>query len=138
MHHEAIRSTLTHHAGSAPDANAVAEATINTWHQMAARLMPVIGTRVVEVLFSRSLHLTSLSIPWLSIVGDYGDTSVLLAALKTRLAERKTEDAEEASHALLLTFTELLTTLIGKPLTERLLAPVWVHPSPESERENPP
>jgi hypothetical protein len=92
----------------------------------------------VEVLFSRSLHLTSLSIPWLSVDGDYGDTATLLATLKTRLAERDTDAAEEASHALLLSFTELLTTLIGKPLTERLLAPVWEPPSPESERENPP
>lgn len=55
---EAIQRTLTHHAGDAPDASAFAEATIGTWQQAAARLIPVIGTGGVDVLFNPSLHMT--------------------------------------------------------------------------------
>jgi hypothetical protein len=136
MHHEAIRRTLAQGAGDAPDASAVAESTLNTWRQVAARLAPVIGARGVDVLFSRSLHVTSKDFPWLAIAGNDGNSAALLDSLKARLAGRETAAAAEASHALLVTFTELLTTLIGESLTERLLGPVWVPSSPESEQES--
>ena len=122
LRRDAIRATLTQRAGGDPDASAIAEATLNTWHQVAARLAPVIGARGVDVLFSRSLHLTSSAFPWLAITGDHGDSAALLASLKARLAGRETDAATEASHALLVTFTELLATLIGESLTERLLS----------------
>jgi hypothetical protein len=132
---EAIRRTLAQRAGSAPDANAVAEATISTWHQMAARLAPVIGSGGIDVLFNRSLFLTCSVFPWLTILGDHRDRSDLLANLKAHLAGRETDAAVEASNALLGTFTELLTALIGESLTERLLSQVLVPPSPASEQE---
>ena len=37
--------------------------------------------------------------------------------------------------ALMVTFTELLSTLIGDSLTKRLLNPVWALPSPTSAQE---
>jgi hypothetical protein len=51
------------------------------------------------------------------------------------LASQHTAAAAEAVYALLLTFTELLATLIGESLTERLLAPVWARPSLPSDQE---
>jgi len=45
------------------------------------------------------------------------------------LAAQQTAAAAEAAGALLLTFAELLATLIGESLTERLLAPVWARAS---------
>lgn len=125
MNEEAIRKTLAHRAGSNANARAVAEATISTWHQAAVRLAPVIGRQGVDVLFRRSLHLTKSTVPWLAMANDEGDCTALLSTLQTRLAERETAAALEAGHALLANFTELLASLIGNPLTERLLAPIW-------------
>jgi hypothetical protein len=122
---KAIRRTLEERAGGAPDAAAVAEAAISTWHQVADRLAPVIGVQGVNVLFSRSLHLTSATFQWLVNAGDRGSNNAQLATLEARLAGCKPEISAEASYALLVTFTELLTTLIGEPLTDRLLNPVW-------------
>jgi hypothetical protein len=51
------------------------------------------------------------------------------------LAAQHTGTAQEAAFTLLLTFTELLATLIGESLTERLLAPVWARPSLPLEQE---
>ena len=132
---EAIRRALAHSAGGDPDASAVAEATLSIWHQVAALLAPVVGARGVEILFSRSLHLTSAAFPWLATAGDQGDNAALLASIKTRLAGRGTDVAVEASYTLLVTVTELLATLIGESLTERLLGPVWVPTPPTSEKE---
>jgi hypothetical protein len=113
----------------------VAEATLIIWRRMAALLAPVIGVRGVDVLFSRALQLTSKAFPCLAIAGAQGDSAVLLANLKAKLAANATNDAMEAGHALLVTFTELLSTLIGESLTERLLSPVLASPAPISEQE---
>jgi hypothetical protein len=126
---------LKFRAGTAADAGMVAEATLNIWCRMAALLAPIIGSRGVEVLFNRSLQLTSRAFPCLVITGDHGDNAVLLANLKANLAACETNDAMEAGHALLVTFTELLSTLIGESLTNRLLSSVWAFSSPISEQE---
>lgn len=135
MNHDVIRRTLAHRAGDDADAGAVAEAAISTWHQAAVRLAPVIGAQGVEVLFRRSLHLTKASIPWLTMAMDDGDFVALLATLQACLAEHVAADALEASYLLLVNFTELLASLIGNSLTERLLAPIWTLPPSSLEEE---
>lgn len=135
----AIRETLAHHAGKTPDANAIAAATILTWGQMAIRLAPVIGARGVDVLIRRALHLTHLAFPWLVVAGgeneEHEESIAPLTSLTACLADREPAVVIEASAALLITFTEQLTTLIGESLTARLLGPVWVSSSPAAEQE---
>lgn len=135
---EAIRKLLAQRAAAAPDASAIAEVTLCTWQQVAARLVPVIGARGVDVLFKRALHLTSKDYPWLANTGDNegDDGAALLAGIKDRLASREMADAVESSYALLVTFTELLSTMIGPPLTERLLGPVWDPATSGSKQES--
>ncbi len=50
-----------------------------------------------------------------------------LAALKTVLAQQSSADATSGGDALLKTFVELLTTLVGPSLAERLLRSVWAN-----------
>lgn len=133
---EAIRLTLTQHAGAVPDARAVAEATLVIWGQVASQLTPVIGARGVDALFSRSLHLTSAAFPWLAVPGEQGRPAAQRAGLKARLAGREADAATAAGSALLATFTELLASLIGESLSGRLLGPVWAVPSTEFQRES--
>jgi hypothetical protein len=132
---ETIRSTLAHHTRDAPDAIVVAEATTDAWRRVTALLTPIIGARGIDVIFRRSLYLASKSFPWLAFGEEHGGSAVLLVNLKARLAGRDTESAIEASCTLGVTFIELLTTLIGESLTERLVRPVWAFPSPPSEQE---
>jgi hypothetical protein len=117
-------------------AKAVAEAVIVTWRQVAERLEPVIGEGGVDVLFRRALHLTSKTFPWLAVSAQNDTNTALLANFMMKIADRDDEVAFAASHALLTTFTELLSGLIGDSLTGRLLAPVWESPPPTSEQEN--
>jgi hypothetical protein len=131
---EAIRITLAHRAGDDPVASAVAEAAADIWSQMAALLTPVIGVRGVDVIFRRSLYLTSKDFPWLAPGEEHGDRAALFVGLQARLAIRDAEDAAEAACTLIATTLELLTTLIGESLTDRLMSPVWTHPSPPSEK----
>jgi len=132
---EAIRRTLARRVGGVPDADAVADAAVDIWHQVADRLTPVIGAQGVDVLYRRSLHLTSSAFPWLANAGDHPAGTTQLASFKARLSDHEPAASAEASYVLLVTFTELLATLIGESLTERLLDPVWEPQSPASERE---
>ncbi|MEJ1962285.1 MAG: hypothetical protein WDO56_12345 [Gammaproteobacteria bacterium] len=102
---------------------------------MIARLAPVIGARGVDVLFRRALHLTSTAFPWLQLARDHEGGIAVLESVTMRLAGQEASSAAEASHALLVTFTELLATLIGETLTERLLGPVWAPPLTAPQQE---
>ncbi len=135
LRHAAIRKTLAQPAGGVPDASAIAEAALGAWQQVAGRLDPVIGTRGVAVLFGRALHLTRKRFAWLVVAWDPADSGAALTHLKACFAARETEDAAQAGCALLATFTELLASLIGESLTERLLGPVWVPANPPTDQE---
>ena len=133
---EMIRKTLAHHAGASPDSDAVAKATFILWNLVAVRLTPVIGTKGVDILFRRSLHLTTAAFPWLTAIEEYQDMPSLISSTKARMTNRETSDSTEAGCAFLITFIELLKTLIGESLTGRLLGTIWVSPSPTTEQEN--
>ena len=133
-YHLEIQKKLGNRCADTPDSLCIAEATLDTWHQMATLLAPVIGSKGVDVLFSRSLHLTRAVFPWLPIAGDH-DSLALLADLKNHLVDQEARVAAEASCTLLVNFSELLATLIGEALTDRLLAPVWKAPLVVSEQE---
>ena len=137
LRREAIRRTLAHYAGDAPDAKAVATVTLSIWTQVATRLAPVIGVRGVDVLFRRALHLTQNDFTWLAIAGGAEkEDADLLANIKERFEGCEPEVAIEASYTLLVTFTEQLTALIGDSLAGRLFDPVWVPSPPESKQES--
>jgi hypothetical protein len=133
---EAIRTTLGQRSGRLPNADATAEATAATWRLVATQLAPVIGARGLDVLFSRALHQTSVEFPWLAVAVDRGGSASPLPSLMVCLTGQLATTAAEASYMLLLTFTELLATLIGESLTTRLLAPVWAPPSFFSAQES--
>lgn len=121
---EAFRSTLARRVGQPPDARAVAEVSLVLWRRIAAQLAPVIGTRGVEALFGRALHLASREYPWLAQPLADEPRADPMASGCGRLQVRDGTAALEAAMALLGTFTDLLATLIGTTLCERLLAPV--------------
>lgn len=92
-------------------------------------LSPIIGQPGVEALFKRSIYLTRAAHPCLAIFVDDTTHPDALAALQAALAQQANGTAVAANAALLQNFEELLTSLIGASLTERLLRPVWDTPS---------
>jgi len=131
---EALYTAMEQHPEGALNAGPVAKATTQTLRQVNAILSPVIGEVGVNVLFKRSIHLTSRTFPWLTIEKNHGDTGDLLASLNERLAGRNTNEAVEASSALLLGFTELLATLIGDSLVDTLLGSLSAYLTPFSKQ----
>lgn len=100
-------------------------------------LVPIIGQRGMAALYERALHLAAVEHPWLGpargVDGEPPDFSPLAGAA----AGHSLDDAIAAFTFLFATFDRLLVTLIGAPLSERLLQPVWDVPSAGPTRQDP-
>jgi hypothetical protein len=95
-----------------------------TWQDIETALTPIIGSKGVAALLKRSLHLASAAHPWLAVPGGSDSTTIDLATLKSVVAQQTGAQAALGSHHLLQTFCQLLGSLIGPSLTQRLLRPV--------------
>lgn len=131
--HQAIRRTLNHRLGDARGVSAFAVAFIDLWRQMGERLEPVIGTRGFNVLFERSIQIASKAFPWLSHIEASEGIGVSLTGLKEGLEGQEVTVASDASYTVLVSFTDLLTGLIGASLTDRLLRAIWTPPAEGTE-----
>jgi hypothetical protein len=134
--HAAIRSALEQRRGHDAGTSAIAEAAMALSREVTDRLTPMIGSRGVDAIISRSLQLTTPAFPWLGLAGEHLDGVGSLASFKARLEVRDPMAATEASVALLVAFTDMLVTMIGASLTDRLLDPIWAPPAPASAKEN--
>ena len=101
-----------------------AGAAASTWQAIDAALSPVVGRRGVVMLYQRSVHRAGATVQSLMVArddamqpGDFGPLRALLAALPLT-------EATAANDTLLQTFYDLLSSLIGPSLTERLLRSV--------------
>jgi hypothetical protein len=133
---QVIRKKVAQSAGQASDANTIAAATVAQWRQISARLNPVLGSHGVDILFSRTLHLAGKSYPWLGVAGDRQLGAPSLDVIRARLGRQPAPVAAAASCEFLIIFTELLATLIGDSLTDRLLDPVWALAAPSLHLES--
>lgn len=120
-----IVASLAHRAGPNADTATTAHAIISTLQGMDAALTPIIGHQGVVALFRRSLHLCISRHPRLTGTYDSVPGSLDLTGLKAVLNEQSEAEVFFFGEVLLITFYELLTTLIGPALTARLLRSAW-------------
>ena len=95
--------------------------TAAIWRQIETALAPIIGQRGVAALYQRSLHLAAASHPWLAGVHQGAQATMDLALLESAFARQDSAEAAAAGRVLLRTMEELLASLIGGALSERLL-----------------
>ena len=122
--------------GADASAAQVAAAAVATWQEIDAALAPIVGPRGVAALYRRSLHLTSAAHPWLAGASAGLHDAIDLAALDVVLARQDSASAAAGGDALLQTFHDLLATLVGASLTERLLRSVWANTSSGSPAQD--
>ncbi len=91
-----------------------------------AALTPIIGHRGVAALANRSLHVAARAHPWLRGALEVAPADMDPALLESLLRAQTRADAAGGGAAFLQTFHELLASLVGASLTERLLRSVWI------------
>lgn len=124
----------------APGASAseVAAATVAIWADIEFSLIPVVGTRGVDALYRRSLQVTGDAHPWMAAARSDGvRPDADIATFAAILAGQSGAIATDAANAFLQTFHDLLASLIGASLTERLLRPVQTHVSSGGPTQDP-
>lgn len=118
----------------------VADAAIDLWVQMATQIISIVGEGGFNSLYVRSVFLARTKFPWLAAGPLPPQTDQRFAGLKASLEGQTLEQAREANNLLLITFTDILSTLIGEELTTNILRSAWgfaellaVHPNGVSD-----
>jgi hypothetical protein len=122
-----IAASLAQSAESPATSSQVADVAVAAWMAIEAALRPIVGHRGIAALYKRSIHLNCKDHPCLGVVMAGADLSLDTAPLKSALDGCSADEAAATGAAVFQTFYELLTTLIGSSLTERLLRPVWAN-----------
>ena len=91
--------------------------------------MPILGTRGVAALFGRALHLTSRTHAWLGEVPEGVQATMDLDGLHGAIAAQPFAIGIDGGSALFVVFYDLLVSMVGAQLTERLLRDVMATPS---------
>ena len=123
-----IADPLALRVGADADAAQVADAIGVIWEQIDDALTPIIGAQGVVALYTRTVRLTCAIHPW--VAGGLKGIPLELDpnALKSVLARHGAAEAAAAGSVFLQTFHDLLASLVGPSLTERLLRSVWTNP----------
>lgn len=116
---------LADRLGASADIDQVADTVMTIWREIEIALSPIIGRRGVAALFHRSLQLVSATYPWLAASRGGALDTADFAALKAELLRQPVADAAAGGAALFHAFHDLLASLVGAPLTNRLLHSVW-------------
>jgi len=118
-------SPLAYRVGEDADVAQIAKTVGALWAEIEEALSPIIGRRGVVALYRRSLHLSRAVYSWMPGPPEGIDVAIDTRLLMSALVLQNRAEALRAGSALFQTFHDLLASLVGPSLTERLLRPVW-------------
>lgn len=119
LRQQLIESIISRHAEKFSDAAVV------QWELMAAKIIAIVGEGGFNSLYARSVFLTQSTYPWLAACIVAQQQEHRFVALKIAFEAQELAQARAANSALLTTFTDILASLIGDPLTENILHSAW-------------
>jgi hypothetical protein len=103
----------------------VTDAAINFWDKLATEIISIVGEGGFNSLYARSVFLTQPTFPWLVTGSSSPHNDYRFAELKMCLAGQTPAQAGAANRLLLITFTDILASLIGEQLTTSILRSAW-------------
>lgn len=101
------------------------EALLHPWKQLDQIISPLIGESGFCALYGRTIRLVTPHFDWLHAAPPGKNAEQSFVALAAIYRTVHVDAATAANTALLTTFTELLSGLIGAALTSRLLESAW-------------
>ena len=109
---------------AAERAQFVAIAAVGRWEVIVKALTPILGQRGVAALYRRTLDVAGRLHPCL-IQAHESNEPVTFKRLRRVLSQQAPEAAAAATDASLEKLHELLDSLMGTSLTQRLLGSAW-------------
>jgi len=100
---------------------ALADDITLSWLKIVRKFAPLIGANSVLLIFERCLENNLPTFGWLPALVMPSQPDTAVERLRTSMAARPTADILAAHRAILTTFIDLMTTLIGARLTVQFL-----------------
>ena len=119
LRHLLIEKVTTHRHENGLDAGA------DLWRQMATQLILIIGSGGFDSLYARSVFLSRSTYPWLGCGSGPSEADHRFSDLEASLQMQSPTLARDANCLLLITFTDILASMIGERLTTRILDLAW-------------
>lgn len=116
---------ITRRAGSSTGAGAVAAAARLTHDDLTAVLDPLISSSGVKALWGRAFDLAQREYPVDEPKSDNDPADEPFDQVSLWLEKQVQSTVTDAAAEIFATFAQLLTTLIGEPLTSRYLEKAW-------------
>ena len=120
-----VAAALLVQGGAAATAMQIARSVASTLEEIEHALSPILGLKGVLALRKRSVYLAGKLHPWLTLALQDRQLDDP-ASLEAMLAAQTSSDAAAAGAAIVQSFYELLASLVGTSLTERLLRTAWL------------
>jgi hypothetical protein len=117
--HQIIASLTAQHTDS------VADTAASLWEKLATEVISIVGDGGFDALYTRSLFLTQSTFPWIAVGSLPLQTDTRFAALAMSLSDQTPAQAGAANRLLLITFTDIMASLIGEALTTGILRSAW-------------
>ena len=128
---------LMRHVSASPAA-ALADDIGLSWLKIVRKFAPLIGANSVLLIFERSLDNNLAAFGWLPALAMPSQPDTAVERLRASMAARPTDEVLAAHHAILTTFIDLMTTLIGARLTVQFLRAAFPADSAGSTTEENP
>lgn len=124
-----ISATLGHLMGEGATASRIADAVVAVCQDIEKSLVPIVGYGGVAALYLRSLYLARMAHAWIDCPLAASMPRADFSSFRILAAQQTEEDALAGGREVLETFSQLLVSLIGFPLSQQLLEPVWIQPA---------
>jgi hypothetical protein len=119
IRHQLIKGLAAQHTEK------VADAAVDLWVQIATQIVSIVGEGGFNSLYARSVFLAKAEFPWLAAISLPSRSEHRFAELKKILEGQSAMQAREANSLLLVTFTDILSSIIGEELTMSILHSAW-------------
>jgi len=131
-----VAAPLAHRVAPNADSPQIADAVVATWHEIDAVLVPIIGKRGLAALYKRTVHVTAQAHPWMSVAHEGTLAVADFNELIPLIRQQDSATAMAGAATLFTTFHQLLASVVGSSLTERLMRSVWADsPNIDAEKD---
>lgn len=113
---------------------ATVDGSLAIWNKITRKFSPLLGPNSADLLFTRSLEQNRAAFPWLPSADMMG-ADISFDAFETSLLERAPEEIVASTRALLDSYIDMLTALIGARLTNQFLRSAFPADDAESNKE---
>lgn len=101
------------------------DSAIILWEKLATQVISIVGEEGFCSLYARSVFLAQSTLSWCVVSPQLSQGEYRFAELKINLESQTSAQVIAVNSLLLITFTDILASLIGEQMTNNILRSAW-------------